>query len=153
MTLQFYGRTFEREQDRREAQAFAAAIGAALESKSVPDVSAFARRTVYADALEILSHEMALAGHAIFSPTSALVLGGPFLIFRIAVAFRVVHVNNRLSRQSFEVEFLHKKKHSRRVGKRAMLALACLGECDWHSASRVQRAAFLYGSIVREAHK
>jgi len=156
MTAQFVfqnSHAFQVEQTRRDRAQLAAALDAALKSKTAPrDVSAFAKRTVFADALKRLNAEFTLYVYA-YGPAAALQIGGPFTVFRLACAFGAIHVTGRPPRTFFTIEDLRRLKHSRRVGKRAKLALACLGECNWNSASRQERASFLYGEIVRGAPK
>jgi hypothetical protein len=77
--------------------------------------------------------------------------GGDLTHYRIAADFSVIKTYQWPSRNPLTLIELQQKSHSpdQEIARRARMALAALGHCDWQTATRDMRAAFLYGEIVR----
>jgi hypothetical protein len=144
---------FVNTRERLRLAAFRDRVSKALDSDAAPDVAPFAVRHAYADSLAFLLRESNVC--TLYSNGPAALLHGPpiFQPFRVASWFHVVGDGDWREKEPFALEDLRAytlHEDPERV-RRARLALALLGDCDWTSAPRDVRAAYMYGEIVRAA--
>lgn len=140
--------SFIKHAERLRIAALRVDLGKALAADAPPNVKPFTARQCYGESLRVLKAEFNLDWGQ--NPAADLHIGGPVMPFRIAAAFRVVNIVDWRSRTIFTIDSLRNFTQSEDPEKRrrALMALACMGECDWYSATRDVRAAFLYGEIV-----
>jgi len=144
---------FIAETERRHESAVRAQLIDALKANNPPDVVFFATRDALAISAAYLRAELARAAMVNLDPARVL-RSEPYLLpFRIAGVFSVIAVIKWPSRTYFTTDHIRRfaASRNRKVAKRARLALACLGLCEWTKATREERVAFLYGRLIERA--
>jgi hypothetical protein len=118
---------------------------AVLEADDPPDVARFARRDVYAEAMQhfLRAAQFRTKNFVI----DALLADPPLVVYRTACACGAI-VSTDSRKEVFRIEALRALKNDK-----AHKALAVLGHVDWRTASRDVRAAYLIGRIFAERPK
>lgn len=132
--------------ERQRLAALRDELDAILTADMPPDVTPFLHHGRFADTVRFLFAAWQLKG-TVGTPALSLREAGQFAAYRIAVYCRVI----RAAKPSrlFTIDDLRAFTTQRGKIKRARRALALLGEAAWNSASRTERAAYLYGELIR----